>query len=529
MQIQSNAMMSTAPVFLLIALLARPLTPSYAMGRQRRRLVSRPDHIAKVEYDRKHPWAAAWDQSHRRDATLFISDYKADKPTEPIRITFYTDYVEDRLHILDKANNSTNNGSSSFLLTAEQEQENTQIKILLEQVLPKASQFWSNAIGVIPVLGNLRINIPDDKAAQDNIQTPEAKSLYSNCPLIDQHSKVGTPNTDLMIYMYARRDCSSLSEGEAVVGRNGARGGGATFGFPCELDQFDRPIGGTMDFCLDTLELNRVGVVSDHIQQKALTSVKRQIGNILGVHPTLYKFFRHTTTGLPLTPRPFVEERVECVGGGGTDVLQMPACNTLLQGQTATGIHYYQVVTPTVKTVMKNHFDCSYVQGARLENQHPSSNGGESQYCLGYEWESRWFEGELMSPMHTSSTHALSPLTLALLEDSGWYKANYTASQTLSFGHKAGCRFLHDECIADNGKVVPDYMQGFFCNVELDSREFELSTASRMCDPYHTHKAFCDLVDFNDTFFGSFNAAPGRGYSHFNGVSTSKQRMLLVQ
>ena len=478
-------------------------------------LQSRPDFITKVDYGGLHPWESPIEdhqsnkrkQKYRRESTLSVYDYKRDNPTQPIRIFFYTDFVSSILHFTDKEN--FDNLTDTYVLDGEEE-ENVQIQVLINEILPQSAEFWSKAIGVIPVQGNLRINAP---AKEGDFQSPKAQTVYSNCPMVEEHSETGVPDTDIIIYLYATTKCANLSETESVVGRSSITG--YTLGIPCELDQFDRPIGGILDFCLDSLETNRKGIVPDYIKKNALTSVARQIGNILGVHPALYRFFRHPKTGKPLTPRPFIEEQVQCVDGS-TSTLQMPACNTLKVGQTAKGVKFYQVVTPTVSTIMQNHFGCSYVEGARLENQHYDNRGVN---CYGSEWESRWFEGELMAPMHTSSTHQLSPLTLALLEDSGWYVANYSASKTLSFGHLAGCRFLHDDCIG-RGDTVPDYMDGFICNRTLSLTEFELSTAPRSCDPYNTHKSFCDLVDFDDPFFGNINSKPSEKYSHFsNSVS----------
>ena len=43
-----------------------------------------------------------------------------------------------------------------------------------------------------------------------------------------------------------------------------------------------------------------------------------------------------------------------------------------------------------------------------------------------------------MSP----TTNVLSPLTLALMEDSGWYIANFSKASLLPWGHGAGCDFV---------------------------------------------------------------------------------------
>ena len=67
----------------------------------------------------------------------------------------------------------------------------------------------------------------------------------------------------------------------------------------------------------------------------------------------------------------------------------------------------------------RNHFDCQSMTGARLENQ-PTSEGYIT--ALGCHWDERLYLSELMGPIFSGYSDILSSLTLALLEDSGWYK-----------------------------------------------------------------------------------------------------------
>lgn len=85
--------------------------------------------------------------------------------------------------------------------------------------------------------------------------------------------------------------------------------------------------------------------------------------------------------GLPRTARPFKKERVQCVDDYYSEVT-IPSTNTLSSGLTKRGLRYYQVVTPRVKQVVRNQFDCQTMEGARLENQ-PTNDGN----CFGTHWE----------------------------------------------------------------------------------------------------------------------------------------------
>ena len=95
-------------------------------------------------------------------------------------------------------------------------------------------------------------------------------------------------------------------------------------------------------------------------------------------------------------------------------------------------------VTPRVVEEAKKHFACDTLEGAELENQ-----GGEGTALT--HWEKRIFENEAMTGVHTQDP-VYSKITLALLEDSGWYRPDYQAATTLAFGHRLGCDFAKKSC-----------------------------------------------------------------------------------
>jgi hypothetical protein len=99
---------------------------------------------------------------------------------------------------------------------------------------------------------------------------------------------------------------------------------------------------------------------------------------------------------------------------------------------------------------------------------------------------------------------SITSLTLALMEDTGWYRANFSASTGVlvpsAYGYGAGCTFLADDCIVDGGSV-PDFGVGTpFCNVTT-------SASNVRCDPTHKRAARCDLVDH-----GTYGADPTYPY-----------------
>lgn len=99
-------------------------------------------------------------------------------------------------------------------------------------------------------------------------------------------------------------------------------------------------------------------------------------------------------------------------------------------------------------------------QQKRLENQPTGENS-----CTGDHWDERLFYDNALSGVISPTTNILTPMTLALFEDSGWYKANYTQAKISPWGLGAGCDFATGPCIitGENGAEVPDYGRGYFC------------------------------------------------------------------
>ena len=106
-----------------------------------------------------------------------------------------------------------------------------------------------------------------------------------------------------------------------------------------------------------------------------------------------------------------------------------------------------KIVTERVIEKTRAYFNCSTLNGAELENQEP-----EPFYLFSSHWSSRSFKGDVMTSLVGESDKAvaaLSNVTLALYEDSGWYKVDYSKSvkpkEGVDEGYLAGCGFFTDE------------------------------------------------------------------------------------
>ena len=139
----------------------------------------------------------------------------------------------------------------------------------------------------------------------------------------------------------------------------------------------------------------------------------------------------------------------------------------------------FLMVTPRVVKEVRRHFGCPTLEGAELEDQVRRGEGrGEgSQVSLLLlsqggdgtamtHWEKRIFQNEAMTGTVHSTNPVYSWLTLALLEDSGWYIPDYDKAQPLSWGAGAGCDFATKSCMELLGE-----QDSPFCSVLRESVE----------------------------------------------------------
>ena len=93
-----------------------------------------------------------------------------------------------------------------------------------------------------------------------------------------------------------------------------------------------------------------------------------------------------------------------------------------------------------VVQVAKKYFNCEDIDGVELENQ--GGSGTSSSH-----WEARILLGEYMNGYSYTEEQVISEFTLAVLEDSGYYKANYYTGGLMRFGKNKGCQFLKNKCV----------------------------------------------------------------------------------
>ena len=143
-----------------------------------------------------------------------------------------------------------------------------------------------------------------------------------------------------------------------------------------------------------------------------------------------------------------------------------------------------------VLDVAKKYYDCPDLKGVELENQ--GGNGTEGSH-----WEARILLGEYMNGYSYTEEMVISEFTLAVLEDSGYYKANYYTGGLMRFGKHKGCEFLKERCInPETHKMNPKFENEFFDSISRDTKGIEASCSSGRQS--RTYNAFFRTDDISD-------------------------------
>jgi len=148
----------------------------------------------------------------------------------------------------------------------------------------------------------------------------------------------------------------------------------------------------------------------------------------------------------------------------------------VITSKTINGKIVYKIKTPKVVETARKYFNCDTLDGVELEDQGGSGTAGSH-------WETRIMYGDIMmSALNTEMV--FSEITLALLEDSGWYQVNYYTGGLFRFGKNRGCSFLTEKCI-QNG-------------ISLSRNEFPvIDKAARTCFAGRSAKGIAFLKEYS--------------------------------
>ena len=197
------------------------------------------------------------------------------------------------------------------------------------------------------------------------------------------------------------------------------------------------------------------------------------------------------------------------------------------------GIMRYYIKTKKVVEFAKKYYGCNSIEGVEVENQGSPGSAGSH-------WEGRILLGEYMTSENYEDEVVISEFTLALLEDSGWYKTNYYTGGLLRFGKNKGCDFLTNYCLYPynyNGYVyhLTSFGDEFFSLTNSWNPSCTTGRLSRAYNLLNTYNSFDDPIysqllpkDQNNLYSGgalysadycpvNYHIIPEYKYSYFVG------------
>ncbi|CAM9004274.1 unnamed protein product [Rhodiola kirilowii] len=222
-------------------------------------------------------------------------------------------------------------------------------------------------------------------------------SGYSACgqdggvSLPRKYLEEGVSNTDLILLVTTRPTAGNT----------------LAWAVACERDQWGRAIAG------------HVNVAPRHLTAEAETLLSatliHEIMHVLGFDPHAFTHFRDERK----TRRHQITELIM---------------------DESLGRLVTRVVLPRVVMHARHHFGAFSEEFNGLELEDGGGRG-----TSGSHWEKRLLMNEIMTGS-VDTKSVVSKMTLALLEDSGWYEVNYNMAERLDWGHNQGTEFVTSPC-----------------------------------------------------------------------------------
>ncbi|XP_043100761.1 leishmanolysin-like peptidase 2 [Puntigrus tetrazona] len=208
----------------------------------------------------------------------------------------------------------------------------------------------------------------------------------------------GVPDTDFLLYVFTHSTDKCRAESSIVA-----------YAAHCQTDSDGRPLAGTMIICRETLSMERY--THEHFVQ----TVIHELFHVLGFSQKLFSRWKDCSLSF--------QDGIDCWSQGQ------------VTGTDETG--QVRLYSPTVIREMQKHLNSTHTDlGAQLENKDAGSDG------LSSHWEARVLQGSIMAAsLVEPSLIRIDPITLAALQDTGWYSVNLSRAQSLVWGEGGGHQF----------------------------------------------------------------------------------------
>ena len=169
------------------------------------------------------------------------------------------------------------------------------------------------------------------------------------------------------------------------------------------------------------------------------------------------------------------------------------------------------VRSPKVLETAKRYFNCNDIEGVPLEEFADTGT-------FGSHWEERFLLGELMGGAIYREEQVISEFTLSLLEDLGFYKANYYTGGLMQFGKNKGCEFLYSKCVNKDGTINSKFKNEFFEKSVTEQKFDPACSSGRQSRAYHYFSPYLTPIPEEYQYYNSSKIG-GRKYTNYCPVS----------
>ncbi|XP_054916168.1 ciliated left-right organizer metallopeptidase [Poeciliopsis prolifica] len=244
----------------------------------------------------------------------------------------------------------------------------------------------------------------------------------------------GLPDTDFLLYIHVQATDKCRAEPGVLA-----------YAVHCQTDAGGRPVAGVVVLCRDRLS----GASCSH--QATVQTLIHEMFHTLGFSKDLFSSWQDCSPdqGASCSPRNKV---IHSDGSGQT-----------------------RIYTPAIVSALQRHLMSSDPElGGPLENLVLRRSKDESAGKVSSHWESRVLQGSIMAAaLGNPTTVRIDPVTLAALQDTGWYSVNLSRAQSLVWGDGEGAKF-------GSVSICKDDSSTFFC-----------SGSGVGCHFLHLHKGKC--------------------------------------
>ncbi|XP_068584239.1 ciliated left-right organizer metallopeptidase [Cebidichthys violaceus] len=272
----------------------------------------------------------------------------------------------------------------------------------------------------------LDVIIPDDHLAGCDVY-PEADSPRRTAL---RPEGAGLPDTDFLLYLRVQATDKCRAEPHVLA-----------YAVHCQTDPHGRPVAGVVVICRDRL------TEATYSQQATVQTVIHELFHALGFSKELFNTWRDCSS-------------TSHVGAG---------CSPRGRVTHSDGSGQMRIYTPSVISALQRHLASTDPElGGPLENLDVPPGRVSSH------WESRVLQGSVMAAvLGDPTTVRIDPVTLAALQDTGWYTVDLSRAQSLVWGDGEGAMF-------GSLSACQNKSSSFFC------------TGSRFgCHYLHLHKGEC--------------------------------------